>query len=165
MKQWDDKDLDRLLDRTLSEYTSEPRAGLEQRVLANLASAQTQRRRWWIWAAVPVLAVVLIAVLVWTTPRKPIEPPVAVNGPSAPNVTKSPPSQQPAVSVAAKIRKPMRKRVVESQVVAVAPKLPTFPSQSDDTQVRLALQFVQNNPALAQQVVKEDEEFQEAVAR
>lgn len=161
MKQWDDKDLDRLLDRTLSEYSAEPRVGLEQRVLANLASTQAQRRRRWLWAAVPACAAVLIAVLVWTT-QKSIAPPELAKAPDAPAVTKAPHTQ--AVQ-AAKVHKPTRKRSVEPQTVAAAPKLPTFPSHTDETQVQLALRFVQNNPALAQLVVKEDQEFQEATAR
>ena len=85
MKQWNENDLDGLLDRTLSEYSGEPRAGLEQRVLANLASAEVRPRRWWIWAAVPVLAAILIALLVWSSSlKKPVTPPDIAKAPAAP---------------------------------------------------------------------------------
>ncbi len=164
MKQWDDKDLDRLIDRTLSEYATEARDGLEQRVLANVGAAGAQPRRWWIWIAVPAFAmVVVVAMLVWTSAQnRPIAPPEIAKGPKAPEVVKVPPRQQRAIRVVA--RKPALRRS-KPQIVAISPKLPSFPSQTDDTQVRLALRFVQNNPALAQQVVKEEEEFQEATAR
>lgn len=167
MKQWDDKDLDRFLDRALAEFTGEPRTGLEQRVLANLASAQARPRRLWIWAAVPAFAAIVIAALVWTMlPQKPAEPKIAVKAPIAPIVAATTAAgRPPAVRRVAHRTKQMRKTVTEARVAPADPRLPTFPSQTDETQVQLALRFVQNNPALAQQVVKEDKEFQEATAR
>lgn len=162
MKQWDEKDMDGLLNRTLSEYSDEPRAGLEQRVLANLARAEARPRRWWIWAAVPAFAGILVAVLMMTTAqKKTIAPPDVAKAPSAPAVTKT----QPVPPVVAHVRKGSPKRSVVARSAPAAPRLPTFPSPDDDTQVQLALRFVQNNPALAQQLVKEQQEFQEATAR
>jgi len=168
MKQWDDKDLDQFLDQVLSEYSQEaPRAGLEHRILANLAAEPARPRRWWIWAAVPACAAILItALLLVTALRNPVQPPAIAETPTAPVVTKVVTNQQqPVRNVVAHVHTPALKHRDETSTVAVTPKLQTFPSQSDETQVRLALQFVQNNPALAQQVVKEEEQFQEAVAR
>jgi len=163
MKQWNENDLDGLLDRTLSEYSGEPRAGLEQRVLANLASAEVRPRRWWIWAAVPVLAAILIALLVWSSSlKKPVTPPDIAKAPAAPAITKR---QSAPPTVAHVHRRSSTNHAVEARSTPAEPRLPTFPSQGDDTQVQLALRFVQNNPALAQQVVKEDQKFQEATAR
>jgi hypothetical protein len=51
--------LDRELDAALAKFTTaEPRAGLEDRVLANLRAEQqhTAKRSWWRWPAVAVLA-------------------------------------------------------------------------------------------------------------
>jgi hypothetical protein len=161
MKQWDEKDLDGFLDRTLSEYSGEPRAGLEQRVLANLAGAEAQPRRWWIWAAVPAFATILVAVLLWTAAApKPVAPPTVAKAPSAPAVTKT-----PVPPVVAHVHRGSPKRGVVARSAPATPRLATFPSQDDDSQVQLALRFVQSNPALAQQLVKEQQEFQEAAAR
>ena len=63
--------LDRLLDGALAQYSQvEPRAGLEERVLANLRS-QPAHRPWWMWVAIPaaVAAVVLVAIMKSCWPR------------------------------------------------------------------------------------------------
>jgi hypothetical protein len=68
--------IDRRLDAALSTFAAvEPRAGLEDRVLANLRaqSERTPERGWWRWAAVGALAMVvmmLVVFLSWRT-RKP----------------------------------------------------------------------------------------------
>ncbi len=60
--------VDRLLNEALAAQPAEPRAGLEERILANLR-AQPHPRPWWQWAPLSVgaAAVVLLAVLfgVW----------------------------------------------------------------------------------------------------
>jgi hypothetical protein len=56
-------DLDRTLDAVLSRYASvEPRAGLEERILANLrtADAPTSAHAWWTWRMAAVLSAVLM---------------------------------------------------------------------------------------------------------
>jgi hypothetical protein len=62
-------ELDRMLDTALAKYlTTEPRPGLEDRVLANLRAERTRIpvHAWWRWSVVAVLAVVFVAVaLAW----------------------------------------------------------------------------------------------------
>lgn len=65
-----DRKLDQWLDEALSQYSAaEPRLGLEQRVLANVAAeekARSSRRGWWRWmpafAAIAAVLVVMVAV-------------------------------------------------------------------------------------------------------
>jgi hypothetical protein len=63
----EDRQIDELLDSLLSEYSNtEPRPGLETRILASLqdAGAATASRRWnmqWLWAGAAIAAVALFA--------------------------------------------------------------------------------------------------------
>jgi len=71
--------IDEWLDKGLAEYgNAEPRAGLENRILANLSAEKNRmsgRRRWW-WALSAVSAVVVVVVSVWlgTRPNQPRAP-------------------------------------------------------------------------------------------
>lgn len=61
-------DLDRLIDSALGDY-AEPRAGLEQRMLARVAGdAARPSRRWWIVAAVAVPAAVVLLLVSYLVP-------------------------------------------------------------------------------------------------
>lgn len=174
MKQWDDKDLDRFLDRTLSEYGQEaPRHGLEQRMLARLAAAPARPRRWWIWAAVPVCAAILIAILLWNSSasKKPVLPP---------DIAHIPPSkviERETTSAALQLKRPeIRPPVVATAyqhptstgravAASTTPRLPTFPSQKgDDELVQLAVRFAQTHPAVAEQIAQEQQEFNQMAA-
>ena len=162
---WDENDLDRFLDRTLGELSADPRPGLEQRVVANLAAAQTKPRRWWVWAAVPALAVfIAVAGMAWRLSRS-VAPPQPIA-----NTVVPPPSglvKTPTPMVAqSKWQAHIGPKPAASQVVtARLPRLATFPSQTDEAQARMLLRFVQANPALAQKVVQEEQEFQEMASR
>ena len=74
--------LDRILDSALAKYAAiEPRSGLEERILANLSSAEatTPHRVWWRWGlafAAITVAVTFVAVI-WKTSVP--SPPVIVN--------------------------------------------------------------------------------------
>jgi hypothetical protein len=83
-----ERELDRWLDDALRGYSDvEPRAGLEQRILANLDARQRDRRPWWQWALVPAAVAVAISAAVLlierTRPMHP-SPPVARVAPKAP---------------------------------------------------------------------------------
>src|SRR5579862_4281610 len=53
---------DRALDAALAKYAAEPRAGLEERVLANLRAetARGTERAWWRWGALASVAAALL---------------------------------------------------------------------------------------------------------
>lgn len=159
----DDHEIERFLDRALNEYgKGSPCEGLEQRILANLAANPTKASSWWAWALVPVAAVVIVLAVLGLKPAKYVPaPPVAgATAPPAPAVALR---KTPSVT-AAKWHKRLRADTREAVVAKTAPRLPTFPSQPDESQARMLLQFVQRSPNAAQQVVKEEEEFQKLVA-
>ena len=93
-----DRQIDKLLDSLLSEYSSaEPRPGLETRILANLnaAAAAEPSRRWnmqWLWAGTAVAAAVLLAALLVGKHR-------SVPAPKNGVVHVQPPAQQPPTAV------------------------------------------------------------------
>jgi hypothetical protein len=127
--------IDRRLDAVLSNFAAvEPRAGLENRVLANLRaqSEQAPERGWWRWAAVGTLAMVvmmLVVFLSWRT-RKP----QLVKAPA--HVTKQDVGSNQAASNlgllphhAASVKTAVTNRTGHSaEAAAVAPHLPQFPS-------------------------------------
>jgi|SRR5271166_2288811 len=84
-------ELEGMLDAALAKYAAiEPRAGLEDRVLANLRAEQARvpNRAWWRWSVAGALAVVIIGLgLAWRS-GKPSQP-FAANHPS-------PPAESPA---------------------------------------------------------------------
>jgi hypothetical protein len=79
MRDEDDK-LDGLMDRALASYTpQEARLGLEQRILASVASATRPRPRGWNWKPVWALAgAALVAALAVSLIFKPSRPEIAV---------------------------------------------------------------------------------------
>ncbi|HUN90271.1 MAG TPA: hypothetical protein VMU28_15835 [Terriglobales bacterium] len=162
MKRNEDE-LERFLDRALAEYSEAPREGLEQRILANLATSPAKTRWPSAWLLVPACAVLISGAVLWLKPEKEVPAPTVVNTvvPTAPNVV---PPKTLVVTVA-KQPKPHRPKPRVTQDSTAAPRLPTFPSQPDESQARMLLQFVQGSPQTAQQVVKEEEDFQKLVAQ
>jgi hypothetical protein len=78
-----DLDFDARLDRVLRGQMAEPRAGLEERVLARVTDEgklHVGARRWWIWssAAVAVCALVVAVVILRMPHRGMYDPPIAV---------------------------------------------------------------------------------------
>jgi hypothetical protein len=149
-----DADLDRELDTALAKFaTVEPRAGLEERILANLLIERQRAavHSWWRWPEVTALAaVIVIAVFTAWKPEKPKQdvarqhPPTATQssehgGPQV--VTNSEDSsirlhQRPG-------RRPKPNAFDESAVVASAPKLDQFPSpQPLSVQERMLTDYV-----------------------
>jgi hypothetical protein len=77
-------ELDSILDTALAKYAaSEPRPGLEDRVLANLRTQQTRTSAsaWWRWSAAAALAVVIVTVALALRSGK-SSPPVVANYPA-----------------------------------------------------------------------------------
>ena len=128
---------DRELDAGLAKYAAvEPRAGLEERVLANLRAQQAgvAGHGWWRWSVAVVLAAVVVAVVAvaWRS-GKPSRP-LIVNHPS-----RSAPANEPRGKVATNGGAKQHRGQVSQRagtvhkaqspaVAAVNPKLDQFPS-------------------------------------
>ncbi|MGH9509228.1 MAG: hypothetical protein ACRD2M_04770 [Terriglobales bacterium] len=125
-----DNFVEQLLDPSLAAYSAvEPRAGLEQRVLARLAD-ESHPAAWHAWRWVPAGALAIIALLagVLLSPRKETTaPPVTQVHPAATNLSTPPTPAAPAPVL----------------VAAPAPKVPMF--QTNDVTVR-AGQFPRPGP-------------------
>ena len=90
----ENNELDGALDAALAKYAAvQPRAGLEDRVLANLPAerAQVPVRAWWRWGVTGALATVAVVALalVWRS-GKPMRPVVANHSPAARQASKKP---------------------------------------------------------------------------
>jgi hypothetical protein len=126
-------DLDRTLDAALAKYASvEPRAGLEERILANVRAAgiRAAQRTLWSWGFAVLAAVLSIAAVgVWQW-NKPTQTPIAnqpstvKQAPVAPDVAHREGNNAPPRSL------PHRTARHHSQheTVAANPKLDVFPS-------------------------------------
>jgi hypothetical protein len=129
-----DDDFDRALDGVLAKYASvEPRAGLEERILANLRSAPTtpNANPWWNGRMAAVLAVVLMiaALLVWWRNQS-SPPPIVVHRPPLREAPIDPYVANRETTQAAKT-KPHRRTTgprPQRETVASGPKLDVFPS-------------------------------------
>lgn len=131
-------ELDRMLDAALAEYSAtEPRAGLEERVLANLRAerAGIPDRAWWRWGLAGALtAVVLVVALALALRSGKPSPPQIVQHPST--IEQSP--NVPQMSIVAKDGHPAVQPMIRPtrtegghRAAAVAeanPKLDVFPS-------------------------------------
>jgi hypothetical protein len=127
--------LDRMLDATLAKYTAvEPRAGLEERVLANLRveQAQVTSHPWWRWSAVAAAAILVVAImLTWRAGRS--SHPATANHPA---VT-APSANEPEIQVVLNSGTSQAPRPAQginshrshpSSFIAATPKLDVFPS-------------------------------------
>src|SRR5579864_2075919 len=79
--------LDRMLDAALAKYAvAEPRAGLEERVLANLRAEQARDadHAWARWSAIAVVAAVVVVMLALTLRSVRPSHPVVASHPSTP---------------------------------------------------------------------------------
>jgi hypothetical protein len=127
--------LDRMLDAALATYASvEPRAGLEERVLANVQAqrAKVTSHPWWRWSAVTAAAILVVAImLAWRAGRS--SHPAIANHPAVTAPGASEPETQVVLSSGtSQAQQPARRtsshRSHPSSVVAAAPKLDVFPS-------------------------------------
>lgn len=158
-----DTELDRQLDAALSKFaTIEPRAGLQQRILANLRIEEERgmKRSWWRWPAVAALAAVIVVSLsvawrsgrpVQNIARPNTQSPLRTNGDAGAQIANKSRggSNQPHEAGPARRLKP---HSVGSQTRAVAsqPKLDQFPSPEPlSEQETILARYVTNYPAHA----------------
>jgi len=146
-------ELDAALDAALTHYAAvEPRAGLEERILAHLHASDAMPshfRAWWKWGVTLAAVAIIVAALAlrWERTSKPVianDPQIA---PEAPAETKLPPLHATVASISHK-RSPVRRNnltpVVETEAV---PKLNVFPSPAPLTeQEKMALNYVREFP-------------------
>jgi len=164
--------LDRELDAALAKYaTVEPRAGLEERILANLRSELTEvpNHAWWKWSAAVALAAVFVVIAVALALRSPKPAHIAQHRPLSPAQVE--PSGTPAAtnnkentvrpnSVAPAIHAKRRDHANTHVALAASPKLDVFPSPQPLSEEELALvQYVQSFPKDATLIAQAQEEF------
>src|SRR5271168_783676 len=157
-----DGSLDRELDAALAKFTAvEPRAGLEDRVLANLRAQQARvsEHRWWRWPALAALAaaIVLTVLLAWRLER-PVQNKIASN-PSAPTqidghagTQANGPGKDATQLNDARSGRRLKPRAVSHsvRVASPAPKLDQFPSpQPLSEQERILAGYIANFPEQA----------------
>jgi hypothetical protein len=166
----DEHDLDVALDAALAKYSAvEPRAGLEERVLAHMREEQTRyaERGWWRWGfAAAVVAIFVVAVaLAWRSGKT--SQPVIANRPSV----LAPSPKAPAVAVDASADASNKKNAVRPRervsihrsahlsphaaVMATVPKLDQFPSpQPLSEQEKILESYVEKYPEHAALVAR-----------
>jgi hypothetical protein len=124
--------VDRLLNEALAPQEIEPRAGLEQRILANLRAQPEPRpwRRWmmlWVPAAVAAVLIALAVGLRMSSNPQQARPAVAIeHQPTPPTPMKQP---VPPAPVVAAERKPARDVARPRKMIAAAATKPALPRQ------------------------------------
>ena len=169
-------ELDSILDTALAKYTAtEPRPGLEDRVLAHLRADRTPIpvHAWWLWSVAAVLAVVIVAgAVVWRSgkPSLPVVPD---------HSTQMQGTQEPAKRIASNGERgavrsvepgPARNKTGHHShlpvEIALPPKLDQFPSPQPLSEQEIALaryahQFPQEATLVAQAQVEYENEIQQ----
>ena len=147
--------LDDQLDAALANYAAvEPRAGLEERILAHLQAerARPTRVAWWRWATVAACALVLVALLAWRLDRSGQNR--AVRHPAIPQRQVQPQVEANAANTRRPIPPPVRKHrrnpVQAPLTPAAQPKLDQFPSPEPlSEQEKLLADYVADHPEQA----------------
>jgi hypothetical protein len=127
-------DFDRALDEVLAQYASvEPRAGLEERILANLrlAPVTAGARPWWASSVAAVLAVVLmIAALLMFWRHQWSQPPTVGDRAPLREAPMDPylANREPGQVAKKKPRRRTTRPGLQHETVASGPKLDVFPS-------------------------------------
>jgi hypothetical protein len=138
------------IDAALAKYAAEPRAGLEERLLAHLRAQWkgSPGMAWWPWAGVVAAAILIATFLLWKlesprhertvrrqpSPQQETQPQIAAH-PALPKIG------QPAVRVS--VRRWRRHRAREAREIAAAPKLDQFPSPQPLTpEEKMLLEYV-----------------------
>jgi len=156
--------LDRYLDRALSAYSStEPRSGLEQRVLAHIQSVPASHP-WWIWLAVPALAILVVLVILSRRPVLPIQPAIAHNQTQTAPIRQSTTERPAEIAVRTNISPAHHRReytaVAGNRHQKLLPRLPTFPSaQPLSRQEQLLVALVRNHREKLKEIVVWQREF------
>jgi hypothetical protein len=180
----EDAALDRMLDKALAKYAvAEPRAGLEDRILANLRAERSRitDRHWWRWSVVAAVIAVVIAVA--TLALKSGKPLPLVKNPPPANTPRlnEPEINRPETQLAKhepdavpppSHQLPYRNVARSVQPVAVAtpnPKLDQFPSPRPlSEQEKLLARYIAQDPERAtlvaearMEVLRKDHEQQQ----
>jgi hypothetical protein len=158
MEPKDQENLNRWLDRALVEYgNTEPRPGLEARVLANLQSKREPitARRGWFWALTLAATAAVIILAVWMESNTGLRTKVPTSVTTA-SEQQAESKQRPVETAerdvlqqSSKSASPRvhRNRIVHSFETAAAPKLDRFPSsQPLSEQERLLLAYLNQTP-------------------
>ncbi len=173
MAQGNQDELDRVLDVALAKLKSEPRAGLEERVLANLR-AETARgaervwRRWGVLAAVAA-ALVIVAALSWrpgrsARPTNHVAIAMPTTQPASTQVAASGEPREVRLQAGHALRKTRRPRAVEAVTAAAQPKLEQFPSpQPLSEQERALARYVSQFPHEAELIARAQEEYEKEI--
>jgi hypothetical protein len=167
---------DRELDAALAKYAvAEPRAGLEQRILANLRAEREQvhDRSTWRWAFAAALAGVIIVGVLNLKSHKPT-PSLVPDHPSATTAE----SQEPGTQVISNrevggVRVPVhgstrkaRSQRANPAAAATEPKLDHFPSRQPLSAQELALaRYVSEFPQEAAVIARVQEEYEKEIQR
>ena len=147
--------LDDQLDAALAKYAAvEPRAGLEERILAHLQVERTRptHAAWWRWATVAACALVLAALLAWRLDRSGQNR--VVRHPAIPQRQVQSQVEANAANTRRPSPPPMRKHRRNAEqapaTVAAQPKLDQFPSpQPLSAQEKLLADYVADHPEQA----------------
>jgi hypothetical protein len=194
MSEWNDKHeglarqggeqgVDRELDKVLAKYASiEPRAGLEQRVLANLRAERQPVLQLWSWRRTAVAAVLIVTVatvLSWrsgkpgpsTTVRR---PPMTAsstpqNGPGSASAGAEENGARPSTVLHRSAVRAARPAIVVSAAAAVEPRLDQFPSprplsEQEQILVRYVATYPETAALIAQARTEEREKEREVEA-
>jgi hypothetical protein len=164
--------VDSLLDRELGPQLVEPRPGLEERILANLA-AQPERHPWWqrMWipalAATTVLAVVIGISMYRPTPQSPVYTPetggTIAAMPTAPKGTTTT-TVQPPHGIAKHVGP--KRTVAVAQPTQALPRQAVFPAPVPLTdQERLLLAFVNRQRPQAELIAAEQQAERERIRK
>jgi hypothetical protein len=152
--------LDRVLDTALAKYTAvEPRAGLDERVLAGLCARQAEapQRTWWRWGLAGALAAIFIAALLMgvksnkpspqqTATHPPIHEP-SPNARQAPVMAENRPQTARPTVVPTRSAHPRPTAVHSTAAAKANPKLDIFPSPRPLSKEELALaRYVRDFP-------------------
>jgi hypothetical protein len=162
--------VDRVLNEALAPHDVEPRAGLEQRILANL-SAQPEQRTWrWAWAPIIAVGIVLVIVAAVTLRRAPrvSTPRVAVQSRPAQPQPQPWLTQPSPVTRAIARPKPQseKKQPVIVAVTAPDPRMDTFPSRTMLAgEEQLLRRFVKAQPGEAQMIAMAQAARQEEIQK
>lgn len=168
--------IDRALDAALAKYSGiEPRAGLEERVLAHLHAEPLSPTRpaWLQWGlagsvvAIVIMAVLIMAVLTWRLSRASHSvvanhPPVTIQRPSTPETKTAPHAAEVSAAKRTLPRVPAARRAAPAaRMLAKYPKLDQFPSAQPLSAEEIALaRYVKNFPKEAQLVAQAQKEFE-----
>lgn len=164
-------DVDRLLDAALAKYAdANPRAGLEERILANLQSEQAREgtASWWKWAvAAAVAAVAVLAIAISFRFGRTVHPVIAnhptVSTPSSsrpPAIPELQPQSHETTAHVRRVRRTLKHPSQGANIVADSPKLDQFPSPQPLSEEELALvRYVQSFPKEATMIAQAQQEF------